>query len=177
MLQLSLMYAAPAYSLHDMAGLLIPVKNARFPALLRSTHRDRRLFSASIARRGVTRLSSHSVISRSKSTPSACKASSERDNAPVDTAAQNFLTVASEASPFKDVGATALTGLSNKGQEETLRAGHKLAEEGAQPTACHVLLHDCFLKSNGEGTYSLDLRFRQTQYNQPMHHGKICAAR
>lgn len=162
MLQLSLSYAAPVCSLHDMAGLLIPVKHARFPALLRSTHRDRRLFSASIARRGVTRLSSHSVIPRSKSTPTACKASSERDSAPVDRAAQNFLTVASEASPFRDVGATALTDLSIKGQEETLRAGHKLAEEGTQPTACHVLLHDCFLRSNGEGEYSLDLHLGQT---------------
>ena len=139
-----------------MPGLLIPVKNSPVPALLRSSHSHLRLFTATTARNH-TRLPPRSVASRSKLPSTACKASSETGNFPVDKTAQDFLTVASKASPFKDAGATVLTDLCSKGQEETLPAGYKLSEAGAAPTACHVLLHSCFLRSNGEGKSPLAL--------------------
>ena len=167
----SISFTAPACNLHHMPGLLIAVKNTPFPALLRYSHSHLRLFRASNSRhRG--RLSPRSVISRSKSAPTACKANSERDIFPVDRTAQEFLTIASKVSPFKNVGATVLRDLSNEGQEETLPAGYKLAEEGARPTDCHVLLHGCFLRSNGEGTDSLHSYLWCKKCSQSMRHGR-----
>lgn len=149
-----------------MPSLLIPVKNSPVPALLRCNHGHLRLCAATTAQNHVTRLPQPGVASRSKSTSTACKASSEKGNSPVDKTAQDFLTVASKASPLKDVGATVLTDLCNKGQEENLPAGYKLSEEGAAPTACHILLHSCFLRSDGEGNNSLAFNLWQMLLNQ-----------
>lgn len=145
-----------------MPGLQIPVSNTPVPALLRCNLGCLRLCTATAARHRVTMLPRRGVAFSSKSTSTACCASSDTGNSPVDKTAQDFLTVASRSSPFQDVEATVLTDLYNRGQEETLPAGYKLSEEGAAPTACHVLLHSCFLKSNGEGRCSLTLHLCKT---------------
>lgn len=88
------------------------------------------------------------VISRSKG-PTDGEAG--RQNVASGQGAQDFLTVASKQSLFKDVEATVLGDLYHQGQAENLPVGHKLAVEGATPTAFYVLLHSCFLKRNGEG--------------------------
>lgn len=150
-----------------MPGLLIPVSNTPVPASLRCNLGRLRLCTATAARNQVTRLPRCGVTWRSKSTSTACSASSDTGNSPVGNTAHDFLAVASRASPFQDVGATILTDLCTKGQEETLPAGYKLSEEGAAPTACHVLLHSCFLRSNGEGTHSLTLHLWQKHHIQP----------
>ena len=146
-----------------MPGLLIPVKNTPVPALLRYSHGNLRSCTAPTAQERVTRPLPRSVAPRSKSTATTCKASSATENYKTG---QDFLTVASKASPFKDAGATVLTDLFNKGQEETLPAGYKLSEAGAAPTACHLLLHSCFLRSNGEGKSSLALHLWLMLRNQ-----------
>ena len=149
------LHAAPAFTFCHMPGLLIPVKHSPVPALLRCNHGHVRLCAATTAQTHVTRLPPRGVASRSKSTSTVCKASSEKGSSPVDKTAGDFLTMTSNASPFKDVGATVLTDLFNKGQQINLPAGYKLSEEGAAPTACHILLHSCFLRSDGEGDCSI----------------------
>ncbi|KAL3157783.1 hypothetical protein ABBQ32_012207 [Trebouxia sp. C0010 RCD-2024] len=94
------------------------------------------------------RLSWRRVSPRSKTPPTTSKAG--RQNVASGQGPQDFLTVASKESPFKDLEADILKDLYHQGQEVTLPSGHKLAEEGATPTACYVLLHSCFLTRNGE---------------------------
>lgn len=143
------------------------MSNTPVPSTLRCNLGRLRLCTATTARDHVTRLPRRGVALRSKSTPTACSANSDTGNAPVHKTAQDFLAVASRASPFQDVGDTILTDLCSKGQEETRPVGYRLSEEGAAPTACHVLLHSCFLKSNGEGTCSLTLHLWHSLHNQP----------
>ena len=136
-----------------MPGLLIPVQYTPVAAVSRCNHGPTRVCTVAAVRPLARRLCPRSVLSRSKCTAVTCRASSGKESNPTGQSAQDFLTVASKVAPFKDVDAGVLRELCDKGQEGTLPSGYKLAEEGIEPTACYVLLHGCFLRSNGEGKH------------------------
>lgn len=135
-----------------MPGLLL---YAPAPALSRWTYGHVGPCTLATARPHSVRLSWRRVLPRNKAPPTISKAG--RQNVASGQGPQDFLTVASKESPFKDLEADVLEDLYHQGQDATLPSGHKLAEEGATPTACYVLLHSCFLTRNGEGKWTLCL--------------------
>ena len=128
---------------------------APVPAASRCINGHAGPWTATTFRQHAVRLSWRRASSRSNARPTTSKAG--RQNVASGQGPQEFLTVASKDSPFKDVEAAILRDLYHHGQEETLPSGHKLAEEGVLPTACYILLRSCFLRKNGEGKLSLYL--------------------
>ena len=85
-----------------------------------------------------------------------------RASSATDGDSADLLTVAKDSTAFRNVDSVLLKDLQAQGTVEGLPSGYQLAVEAAAPEACHVLLHSCFIKINGEGKSYLSLDVRQT---------------
>ena len=133
-----------------MPGLLTSQQYTSRPAATR-LYRQTALLTACAKRLRVHTLQPRCRVQPRKLLRLICSA---METGSVDPAAKTFMAVVGKSSAFEGVEPATLKQLQNQGQEETLPAGFKIAEEGLAPSACYVLLQSCFLRSNGEGDTS-----------------------
>ena len=131
-----------------MPGLLTIQQYTSRPVTRRAYNQTAQTTLACAKRRHVNAVHLRPCVQPRKLLPHVCYA---RETGSVEPAAENFMAAVGKFSPFEDVEPVTLKQLQKQGQEETLPAGFKLAEEGLAPAACYVLLQTCFLRSNGEG--------------------------